>query len=69
MSWNGSPKEASVKKCMKTKMRDMRGICWKRARMSSGKKSAARNQNFNLKELAHELLVSVENNSRTVPRH
>ena len=50
-SWNRSlnavekTKETSVKKCMKTKMSCMRGVCWRRARMSNGRKSPARNRN------------------------
>ena len=38
-------KEVSARKCMKMKMSCMRGVCWRRARTSSGKKSPARNRN------------------------
>ena len=37
-------KETSVKKCVKMKISCTRGVCWRRARTSSGKKSPARNQ-------------------------
>ena len=44
--WNGGKGPSwSVQKCMKTKMSCMRGVRWRSARTSSGRKSPVRNQN------------------------
>ena len=53
---------------MKMKISCMRGVCWRRARKTSGRESPARNQKFKLKKFAHESLLSVENNSGVPPR-
>ena len=60
-------RETSVK-CTKMKMSCMRGVCWRRARTSNGKKSSSKKSKLKLKKLAHESLLSVENNSCASPR-
>ena len=53
-----------MKKCVKTKMRCMRGVCWRRARTNT----PVRNQKLKTKKFAHESLLSVENNFGASPR-
>ena len=59
--------ETSARKCVKMKMSCMRGVCWRRARTSSGKKSPSKKTNSKLGKLNHESLLSVENNPGVPP--
>ena len=56
-----------MQKGMKTKLSYMRGVCWRRARLS-GKIVTSKKSKLKMKNFAHKSLLSVESNSCASPR-